>query len=583
MPNGIASPAEQAAQEALERLFACLDEHRNFLLEAGAGAGKTYSLVQALRYLIENRATDLARKHQQIACITYTNVAADEIVSRTDSHPVVHASTIHAFCWSFIKAFQPQLRPLVPSLKNWEGRLNEAEVEADQIAPRTVEYDFGYPSINDTKVLLHHDDVIELTVKLMDNPKFRSLFVDRYPIIFVDEYQDTNKDFADSLVNHFIAERTGPLIGFFGDHWQQIYRHTCGKIEHAELEVIDKQANFRSVQRVVDCLNLIRPELTQFVDDTETEGYAAVFHSNNWVGQRQTGPHNGGDLPPDVADRYLQALIDRLTQEGWDFSPEKAKILMLTHNVIADKQGYRNLANVFPNKDALIKKEDAHIAFLADMLEPVCEAFENRRYGEMFSVLDKRTPTIRSHADKEAWSADLNALNALRADGTIGEVLDHLKATQRPRVSSAVERRERDLEELNRNPVEEEPSSITRLRALRDIPYAELRACAKFIDDKTPFSTKHGVKGAEFENVLVVFGRGWNLYNFNQYLELAADPTNVPAARREMYERNRNLFYVCCSRPKRRLALLFTQELSAAALETLSGWFGADAISALEV
>ena len=179
----------------------------------------------------------------------------------------------------------------------------------------------------------------------MENQKFKALLFDRYPIIFVDEYQDTNKDFADSLVEHFIAQQTGPLIGFFGDHWQQIYRHTCGKIEHGDLETIGKQANFRSAQRVVDCLNLMRPELPQFVHDPDAQGYAAVFHTNNWVGQRQTGPHNGGDLPAEAADQYLEALIAQLTNDGWDFAPAKTKILMLTHNVLADKQGYRNLAN----------------------------------------------------------------------------------------------------------------------------------------------------------------------------------------------------------------------------------------------
>lgn len=55
----------------------------------------------------------------------------------------------------------------------------------------------------------------------------------------------------------------------------------------------------------------------------------------------------------------------------------------------------------------------------------------------------------------------------------------------------------------------------------------------------------------------------------------------VPADKIEAYQRNRNLFYVVCSRPKRRLALLFTQELTTRALETLAKWFGSAAICAL--
>ena len=83
------SPAEQASLRALETMYRCLDERRSFRLEAGAGAGKTYSLVKALQYLIDRDKRELMRRHQQIACITFTNVARDEIIARTDRSPSV--------------------------------------------------------------------------------------------------------------------------------------------------------------------------------------------------------------------------------------------------------------------------------------------------------------------------------------------------------------------------------------------------------------------------------------------------------------------------------------------------------------
>jgi DNA helicase-2/ATP-dependent DNA helicase PcrA len=63
-------------------------------------------------------------------------------------------------------------------------------------------------------------------------------------------------------------------------------------------------------------------------------------------------------------------------------------------------------------------------------------------------------------------------------------------------------------------------------------------------------------------------------------LELAQDSARIPANKQEAFERNRNLFYVTCSRPKRRLAILFTQELSNGAIATLENWFGIHAIEA---
>ena len=99
----------------------------------------------------------------------------------------------------------------------------------------------------------------------------------------------------------------------------------------------------------------------------------------------------------------------------------------------------------------------------------------------------------------------------------------------------------------------------------------------------SPFETKHGVKGAQFENVLVVVGRGWNRYNFNEMLELAQQGAQIPAKREAAFERNRNLFYVTCSRPKRRLAVLFTQELSDTAIQTVGNWFGGDNLEPLDL
>jgi DNA helicase-2/ATP-dependent DNA helicase PcrA len=250
---------------------------------------------------------------------------------------------------------------------------------------------------------------------------------------------------------------------------------------------------------------------------------------------------------------------------------------------LAAEQGYDAFEDVFDYNESFIKKEDPHIAFLCDTLEPMCAAYEKKHFGEMFAVLGDRLPAIRRHADKLKWTHDMDKLLALRSAGTIGAVIDHLRQVERPRLTEAIEKKERELERVGPNPSADEPPSITRLRKLREVSYREVIALDRFIDEETPFATKHGVKGEEFENVLVVFGRGWNQYNFNQFLEWAGSPGNIPANRRDAFERNRNLFYVTCSRPIRRLSLLFTQKLTPAAMTTLSNWFGAGAIQSLQM
>ena len=570
------TPAQVAADKAQAEVHESIAQGKNFLLEAGAGAGKTYSLIEALKHLIEKRGKELVKNRQQVACITYTNVASEEIQSRTDRHPAVLSSTIHSFCWSLIKDHQPFLRAKIPSLPKFGEKLAEV---GGTVGNRIVEYDLGHRTVSDTHVSLWHNDVIALTVALMEEPKFRSLLAARYPVLFVDEYQDTNKDFAEALKKHFLGKGEGPRIGFFGDHWQKIYSDVCGKIEHPSLIVIKKGSNFRSAKVIVDVLNRMRPELPQAVSDPALAGSARVFHTNDWKGARRTDGQWKGDLPADVAHKYLEGLMTILQAEGWNFEGDVTKILMLTNNLLAKEQGYSSFSEIFDYPDSFLKKEDPHIAFLADTVEPVSLTFQNKRYGEMFTALDARTPKVLKHGDKEAWAKDLDTLIKLRENDKIDAVLQHVRRTQRPRLPEPLEQSEAEFEAYLKNPPAEPNEKMELRRKLGAVTYTELIALDNFIDDKTPFSTKHGVKGAEFENVLVVVGRGWNLYDFNQMLGWIG--TGVPNGKESTFERNRNLFYVSCSRPKVRLAVLFTQQLSDAALETLRKLFGDAAVGEL--
>jgi DNA helicase-2/ATP-dependent DNA helicase PcrA len=571
------SPAEKASQECLMQVLKAIDEHQNFLVEAGAGAGKTYTLIKALKHLISKYSVEFERANKKIACITYTNVAKDEIKSRTDNHPVIIADTIHAFAWQVMQVFQKPLRDRISALgEKWVARIEEAGGITDQ----KVIYNLGYPKITDTEIFLHHDDVIKLFTSLLSDVKFRKIFANKYPVLLIDEYQDTNLSLANTLVENFIETEEGPLIGFFGDHWQKIYgSSSCGLIQATDgkLLSIGKQANFRSDKSIVDVLNNMRPELPQHEHDPNSAGEISVYHTNNFTGERRTGAHWNGDLPEDVAHERLETLKELLLASGWNISPETTKILMLTNNVLASEQGYQTVSSAFSDSDDYLKKNNEYISFLTDTVEIGAAAFLEKRYGLMIEAFRINTNRIRRHSDKQVWHDAMMQLNDERTNGTIGSVIDLLKVTSKPRLPKKIDERENRIATVRLQPEaersDEDKNFLTKYDGIRTIPYPEIGNLAKYIDDKTIYSTKHGVKGAQFENVIVVFGRGWNHYNWNQMLE-HVNSGNVPAANRDAYERNRNLFYVACSRPQHRLSLLFTQELSANAILGLQRWFG---------
>lgn len=570
------SPAEEASERALAAVFQAIEESKSFKLEAGAGAGKTYSLVKALQFLIEKEGKHLSRLNQRIACITFTNAAKDVIEDRTDRSSVIHCDTIHAFSWSVISGFQSQLRAHLPELDAWTGdpwaeRLKEVE----GTGTRTIEYTLGYRGITDGAISIHHNDVLPLTIRLLGYEKFRNIFCYQYPIILIDEYQDTDADWIATIREHYFGKDGAPLFGFFGDHWQKIYGNGCGELVDPAITEIGKEANFRSVSAIVDCLNRMRPELKQFVVDPEAPGEVRVFHTNEWSGERLKGPHYGGDLPDVDANKVLTAMKNRLTDAGWDLSAEKTKILMLTHRALGKQQGYSSLPTVFRDNNSFTKKEQPHIAFFADYLEPACRAFSDKRYGEMFTALGTNKSYLLKAADKKRWSESMQRLIEIRETGSVADVVAHLREAHIPRLSDAAEKLELRLEAFDPAAGEEMPRSLGELQKLHNVPYQEIISVTSYLEGHSPFETKHGVKGAQFENVLIVVGRGWNKYNFGKMLENVPNQDTLNEKERAAFEDNRNLFYVACSRPKRRLALLFTQELSPGAIETVEVWFGA--------
>ena len=93
---------------AIEQCKKCIDEKRSFVLQGGAGSGKTETLKELLIYI--NKSNPSAK----VMCITHTNVAANEILSRTGNAFLV--STIHAFLNSLIKDYKKNIYTVIGEL-----------------------------------------------------------------------------------------------------------------------------------------------------------------------------------------------------------------------------------------------------------------------------------------------------------------------------------------------------------------------------------------------------------------------------------------------------------------------------------
>ena len=204
-----------------DRIQECLDKRQSFLLDAGAGSGKTYSLVKALNYIRGSVRSQLVSNSQKVACITFTNVAKDEIIERTEHDSLFVVSTIHDFLWSVLKAFQKELKIAVVTLNaqlpnNSHRKKDTLELSNALAMCERIEYsDRG---ANYLEGRIFHDDLLEVSLIMFQSHAMLSRIVAvQYPFILVDEYQDTSDKVISILLSHVLKTETPPVIGFFGD------------------------------------------------------------------------------------------------------------------------------------------------------------------------------------------------------------------------------------------------------------------------------------------------------------------------------------------------------------------------------
>lgn len=202
--------AKARADEIDTEIIDTLRSGRSFRVEAGAGSGKTYSLHRVIEWIDTNQAIQFKRRNRQVACITYTNAAVEVIKNRISSESSIVPSTIHTFAWDNVRNYQSTLLAGVEKLGLLPPDVDTAEVQK-------VTYDLGVRYVQNAELHLYHDDLIKLFTWFLDKPKFRMLLTDRYPIILIDEYQDSFKSITDKFVEYFIDKEHGPQFGLFGD------------------------------------------------------------------------------------------------------------------------------------------------------------------------------------------------------------------------------------------------------------------------------------------------------------------------------------------------------------------------------
>ena len=585
-----------------------------FVMIAGAGSGKTTSLIKALAHLSRTRAPALRRRGQKIACITYTEIAVGEIWSDVGNDALFHVSTIHSFLWTVVHPFQEDLRQWVADrigekiveahakVDNPRTRANTKEKarrdieryeRQREVLSSVVRFQYGTGSDYENGVL-GHDDILKVGPFLIEHRALlRTLVARTFPFVFVDESQDTNPAFVDALKLIANIVDVDFCLGFFGDPMQKIYTAGAGDIELGEgWDEITKTENFRCPQRVLDVANRIR---------AEGDGIQQV---------RGRMMERGHELEPveGTARLFILPADGRRTQRvaqvrQWlantngdglwlsDDHRANVRVLVLVHRMAARRLGFTNLYAAL-NDHGSHKLKDGLLDGTAWVLRPflafLLPLTMAARAGAGFDVmanLRRHCPLLaeRDLAGQDVAELlrrlqdDVTQLLTMFEDGcgsTIRQVLDFVRDRGLTRLDDDFQNY-LDNEEVNHE--EGQSGEARSVNAFLDCTADELWGYRTYIEEQSPFATQQGIKGAEFDRVLVVLDdeeAKYNLFSYGKYFgttELSdTDTTNIANGADSVVDRTRRLFYVCCSRAVRDLAvILFVPDVVAtrAALE----------------
>jgi len=612
----------------IDEIFEHIHNKCNFLLSGGAGSGKTYSLVEVVkRIYVENPLS-------QIACITFTNVAANEIKERAP-YERLRVSTIHDFLWDIISAYQLDLMKALDHLIKEDVISHSGPEKLDLDFFKSLDKNIEYKEWKSLKKgIVSHDEVIALSENLFANNKLLADIVkDKYDFILIDEYQDTFKSTIDIFLVHLQQSPKINIIGFFGDAMQSIYDNGVGDIKeyvnNGLVKEVVKPDNRRNPQKVIDLINQLRNDgITQVIANDPpaqnfgVDGSVKFLYSNSEF----------YDIDSIKNTKYFK---------DWNFNnSQETKELYLVHKLIADKAGFPHLMEIYSNDGILNYK----YRILTEIKDKNIEIDENKSFGEIIDIVRKPptqgmqnfidgNPEIYQEAKKYPFgifkniyldkdqligdkkiSENLSKKKGEKRDALIkhlfniqeciflyrkGRYNEFIKKTQYPIISVQSKIKLKNsietLVSMENSTIEEiinfaHDTGIWRkddhmtefikekeyvFNRVIKVKFKEFVRVYEFIEDYTPFSTQHNIKGAEFDNVFVVLDNGgWRNYNF-EYLF-----ANTPG-KESVIKRTQKLFYVCCSRSKKNLVVFFHQP-SLIAVTKAKVWFGEENVHLID-
>ena len=336
-----------------EQREAVESEHKNSLVIAGAGSGKTKVLTHRATHLVENKEIP----EYKIMATTFTNKAANEMKERIKDMTGrnkcdIMMGTFHSICLRLLKKYakeevvkpnftiadekkkQSILKKIIKEMSleddlnyklagsyisNYKTKLLEPD-DAETRAENNYEREKIIPIYREYQSQLRNsgnvdfDDLIMLTVKMLRrDEEARNRITSLYDHVLIDEYQDTNE--AQLALLQIMSQ--GADMFAVGDDSQSIYAFRGAKIDNMlefeqhfpEAKVFMLERNYRSTENILEAANKV------------IENNSSQREKKLWTekGQGSKIPVNVHDDPGCEAEHIAERIRSLVLSREYDY------------------------------------------------------------------------------------------------------------------------------------------------------------------------------------------------------------------------------------------------------------------------
>ena len=627
--NAVDDPVEDQIGECLN-----LSKPKSFFLFAGAGSGKTRSLVKALKRVREESGDRLRLKGQRVAVITYTNAACDEIKHRLNFDPLIQVSTIHSFVWALINGFNLDIKQWVkenlkkdiadlieqekkgrPGTKAAQDRAISIESKRKRLERLDEIKRFTYNPNGDNRGRdsLNHSEVIQIGAEFLTRKRLmKEILINKFPILLIDESQDTNKLLMEAFLGVQEQYKNRFSLGLIGDTMQRIY--TDGKMDLGKKLPQDwalpvKIMNHRCPGRVVALINKIRSAVDNQQQQARTDkdqGFVHLFILRSDKADKQ-----------DAERKIAQRMASITGDEKWTGRGAEIKSLILEHHMAARRMGFLEmfepLYKVDRLKTGLLDGSLPGLRVFSQFVLPLRNA---ALIGDKFAVaaiVRKFSPLLNRATLKAAGPSQVRQLEKVRsateklmalwhdngkpsflavllcvAESKLFEISEELGAIASSEKDGVLNVSGKALSET---PDSDANEVLDAWRKFLQTPFSQIEPYDDYMNQKAAFDTHQGVKGREFPRVFVVMddteARGFQfsyekLFGVKEKTKI--DLENESTGKETSSDRTRRLFYVTCSRAIASLALVAYSDDPEKIRDRVirDGWFKSDEVEIMD-